>query len=592
MQLPRFSWRRNAVLALAMMSSLSVSAALSSESAYAEDMNQVKSTGGAVSVQTMTADGLQSGVSTSTDLMPGESFSASNELFDVENGQEPGVPGGQQPGDEGGQQPGEEPGVPGGQQPGDEGGQQPGEEPGVPGGQQPGDEGGQQPGDEGEHSTDSETGDSDDGLDSDVQDGWVELDGKKYWYVDGAPVTNNIVVDPETGAKYWASEDGSIVVGEDVYVPRDPSSVDHEEWASSDAYRNENGMWIRLGSDGEMVLGEDNHNGHWYYFDPNTGEMMKGFIFQSGKWVYYDDIMGWMVYGEQYRPANDTDTQLHWYYFDEWTGATTYKWRYIQQGSSGKWVYYDDYMGWMVYGEQYRPANNSDTQLHWYYFDEWTGATTYRWKYVASQNKTVYYDDYMGWMIYGWRDTGDHQYGVGTNWHFFDRYTGALMTGNDRNNSAFDCYNNIRGGSSKTPYYIVVDKNNFRTVIFQWSGSDWDVAKVFRCGLGRPEANNGRGTQEGFWYLGENVPSRPVPSYMWRANYDRMFNDTTSGVKYRVHYIWDQGFHSTVYTSSTPPEQQLERYISDGCVRLLEEDAAWLYNNCANGTRVYIFSRY
>ena len=118
------------------------------------------------------------------------------------------------------------------------------------------------------------------------------------------------------------------------------------------------------------------------------------------------------------------------------------------------------------------------------------------------------------------------------------------------------------------------------------------MAKVFRCGLGRPEANNGRGTQEGFWYLGENVPSRPVPSYMWRANYDRMFNDTTSGVKYRVHYIWDQGFHSTVYTSSTPPEQQLERYISDGCVRLLEEDAAWLYNNCANGTRVYIFSRY
>ena len=37
MDLPRFSWRRNAVLAIAMVSSLSLSVALAAEPAYAED---------------------------------------------------------------------------------------------------------------------------------------------------------------------------------------------------------------------------------------------------------------------------------------------------------------------------------------------------------------------------------------------------------------------------------------------------------------------------------------------------------------------------------------------------------------------------
>ena len=614
MDLPRFSWRRNAVLAIAMVSSLSLSVALASEPAYAEDLADTKAADEAALVESVEVRNAQN----TNFVFSGEhSTDSSNET----SGEPGGEPSGDEASDElGGEPSGDVDGEPSGDETlGEQGGDssdgqgdgQPGNEPSGelgngPSGELGGEPSGNGPSDElgGEPSSDDEmigeqgeelSGEKDDeGEESkpEIKDGWVEQDGKKYWYVDGVPVKNSTVVDPETGAKYWASEDGSIVTGEDVYVPRDPSTVDAEQWASSEEYRAANGKWIRLEDDGKMVLGEDYYNGHWYYFDPITGEMMKNFTFHSGKWVYYDDIMGWMLYGEQYRPASKTDTQLHWYYFDEWTGATSYKWRYVSQGASGKWVYYDDYMGWMVYGEQYRPANSSDTQLHWYYFDEWTGATTYRWKYIASQNKTVYYDDFMGWMIYGWRDTGDHQYGVGTNWHFFDRYTGALMTANDRNNSAHDCYINIQGGTSKTPYYIVVDKNNFRTVIFHWSGSDWDVAKVFRCGLGRPEANLGRGTQEGFYYLGENVPYWPIPSSeMWRANYDRMYNDTSAGVKYRVHYLWDQGFHSTVYTSSTPAEQQLERYISDGCVRLLEEDAAWLYNTCANGTRVYIFSR-
>lgn len=364
--------------------------------------------------------------------------------------------------------------------------------------------------------------------------------GKRYWYENGERVSSHAFYDPVTDEWYWADADGSIARDKDVWIPRDESNPDPA-----------NGKWVRVGADYVMVKGEqytlsrDDDKWHWWYFDLITGEMAKSFN-------YIVDSMG-----------------------------------------KGKWVYYDDIMGWMVYGEQYRPSSKTDSQLHWYYFDDYTGATTYRWKYIASQNKTVYYDDVMGWMVYRWRYIQNSGKGVNTDWHYFDRYTGALMTENDRGNAAHDSYVNIQGGSSKTSYYIVVDKDNFRTVIFQWGGNDWDVAKVFKCGLGAPNANNGRGTQEGFWYLGENIPAgHRVPDEMWRANYDRMYDDTSSGVKYRVHYIWDQGFHSTVYTSSIPPEQQLERYISDGCVRLLESDAKWLYDHCGNGTRVYIFRRY
>lgn len=365
-----------------------------------------------------------------------------------------------------------------------------------------------------------------------------ETSGARYWYENGAYVATHAFYDPATDAWYWADADGTVARDKDAFIPVDESNY------------NKGGKWVRINADYRMIKGEqyavsrDDGQWHWWYFDPITGEMAKNF-------------------------------------------------NYIVANGQGKWVYYDDIMGWMVYGQQYRPSNKTDTQLHWYYFDEWTGATQYRWKYIDGQNKTVYYDDIMGWMVYRWRYIADGRYGNNTQWHYFDRYTGALMTANDRGNSAHDCYVNIQGGSSKTPYYIVVDKDNFRTVIFQWGGNDWDVVQVFKCGLGRPSANQGRGTQEGFWYLGENVPAgSSVPSRMWRANYDRMLNDTTSGVKYRIHYIWDQGFHSTVYTSSTPAEQQLERYISDGCVRLLEQDAKWLWDHCANGTRVYIFRRY
>lgn len=368
--------------------------------------------------------------------------------------------------------------------------------------------------------------------------------GKRYWYEGGEIVASHSFYDPVTNNWYWADADGTIAHGKDAFIPKD-SSVDMDRFLNDADYRNANGKWVRFDNNYVMVKGENYYNDHWYYFDTTTSEMVKHFAYVT--------------------PTN---------------------------GGQGKWVFYDEITGQMLYGEQYKTSNKTDNTYHWYYLNDYTGAVTYGWWTIPASGKVVFYDRVLGWMKYGWVDTGDKVVGNNTNWHFFNRYTGECMTQDDRGNAAHDSWLRMYDGTSKTDKYICVDKDNFRTIIFQRVGSDWDVMKVFKCGLGRPEANMGRGTQEGVWYLGENVPSYPVPDDLWRANYDRMENDTTSGVRWRIHYIWDQGFHGTVYTSSIPAEQQLEKYISDGCVRLLEVDAKWLWDNCANGTRVYIWRRY
>ncbi len=72
------------------------------------------------------------------------------------------------------------------------------------------------------------------------------------------------------------------------------------------------------------------------------------------------------------------------------------------ESSGGKTVYYDTSTGRMLYGQQKLHDNNDGTgSRYWYYFNDSTGATTYGFKYIASQKKTVYYRPVTGKMVYG-----------------------------------------------------------------------------------------------------------------------------------------------------------------------------------------------
>lgn len=143
-----------------------------------------------------------------------------------------------------------------------------------------------------------------------VQD---EQTGARYWFEQGRYVTEHAFYDPTSNEWYWADADGTIARGKDVFIP------------VNEADRSQGGKWVRVADDYHMIKGEDcrvspvDGRWHWWYFDPITGAMAKGATSVTSangtKTVYYDDTMGWMLYG--WHTIGSTT-----YYFDTVTGET------------------------------------------------------------------------------------------------------------------------------------------------------------------------------------------------------------------------------------------------------------------------------
>ena len=114
-----------------------------------------------------------------------------------------------------------------------------------------------------------------------------------------------------------------------------------------------------------MVHGESQVREHWYFFDDDSsssnGQVVYGWKYLSssgGKWVYYQQGLGVMLYGEQHIDGA-------WYYLDPVTGARKSGWQRLKS-NGGKTVYYGA-DGKMQYGTQYINGRL-------YYFDSVTGA--------------------------------------------------------------------------------------------------------------------------------------------------------------------------------------------------------------------------
>ncbi len=177
--------------------------------------------------------------------------------------------------------------------------------------------------------------------------GWHMENGERYWYDHGIMARDKEVYDPGTDAWYWFDEDGTMATDKDVFIPTNEARTE--------------GKWVRYDSNGGMVKGEDLRYGGWYWFDPVTGEMIKGFVFipeegSAGKWVYYDEIDGQMHHGESCINGG-------WYYFDEWTGKMTHGEYYRNDA----WYYYDQITGIMAHGWVTLPDGTRA------YYDEVTG---------------------------------------------------------------------------------------------------------------------------------------------------------------------------------------------------------------------------
>ncbi|WP_223592234.1 5'-nucleotidase C-terminal domain-containing protein [Neobacillus bataviensis] len=304
-----------------------------------------------------------------------------------------------------------------------------------------------------------------------IHTGWLELEGKKYYFnqdgvmqtgwmklneswfyfgIDGVMQTGWLALD---GNKYYLGTDGVLKTGwvtiENVNYFFGPNGVMKTGWVYAA------GKWYFLGADGAMQNGLVEINGKKYYLGTD-GAMQTGWITLDGNVYFFNNNgtmqTGWLdLGGNRYYLGTDgvlqtdwVEIEGNWYFFDE-TGVMVTGWAQIDEE-----YYYFDPEGIMAIGLNYiddelyyfdedgvNQIGWVDIDGQWYYFDEDTGALKLGW---VLSNKKWYFQDEDG-IVTGWvKDKGKwyflHSDGVmKTGWvkdagkWYFLASSGAMQTG-------------------------------------------------------------------------------------------------------------------------------------------------------------------
>lgn len=127
--------------------------------------------------------------------------------------------------------------------------------------------------------------------------------------------------------------------------------------------------------------------------------------------------------------------------------------------------------------------------------------------------------------------------------------------------------------SSDSNYIIHVDITNQKTYIYSGSTDNWIIERTFICSTGI----KGEDTPEGVFTIQDKG--------------DLFFSEKyNQGGKYWINSLNDFLFHSLPldYTKNNIVDYTLGVPASDGCIRLSESDAKWLYDTIPSGSKVII----
>ena len=220
------------------------------------------------------------------------------------------------------------------------------------------------------------------------KNGWVEENGKKYWYENGVKQgttgRGKEIYDPDSDAWYWldAVQGGAMTVSKDVYQESAAG-----QWADKP---DGTGKWVRYDENGHMVKGWQTTDKGTYYFDLITGAMAKGagdidgvpcaFDQNTGigldkQWVTINGADYWYENGvrqglegrgkEIYDPASDA-----WYWLDSVDqGKKATSKDVYQESEAGQWADRPDGTGkWVRYDAQGHMIKGWSADKR-YYFD-------------------------------------------------------------------------------------------------------------------------------------------------------------------------------------------------------------------------------
>lgn len=220
------------------------------------------------------------------------------------------------------------------------------------------------------------------------KNGWVEENGKKYWYEKGVKQgttgRGKEIYDPDSDAWYWldAVQGGAMTVSKDVYQESAAG-----QWADKP---DGTGKWVRYDENGHMVKGWQTTEKGTYYFDPTFGTMAKGVTEIDGvpcafdqntgigldkQWVTINGADYWYEKGvrqglegrgkEIYDPASDA-----WYWLDSVDqGKKATSKDVYQESEAGQWADRPDGTGkWVRYDAQGHMIKGWSADKR-YYFD-------------------------------------------------------------------------------------------------------------------------------------------------------------------------------------------------------------------------------
>lgn len=139
--------------------------------------------------------------------------------------------------------------------------------------------------------------------------------------------------------------------------------------------------------------------------------------------------------------------------------------------------------------------------------------------------------------------------------------------------------NTKKNNSNTTPYYIKVNYGAQVVTIYQ-KDSNGDYTVPFKSMV----CSTGSATPKSGVY---SIPSR----WRWGALFGNVYGQYVTKITGNIL------FHSVPYLRNGDASSleyweydKLGTYASAGCVRLTVNDAKWIYNNCANGTKVEFYS--
>lgn len=229
------------------------------------------------------------------------------------------------------------------------------------------------------------------------KNGWVEENGKKYWYEKGVKQgttgRGKEIYDPDSDAWYWldAVQGGAMTVNKDVYQESAAG-----QWADKP---DGTGKWVRYDENGHMVKGWQTTEKGTYYFDPTYGTMAKGVTEIDGVPCAFDQSTG-IGLDKQWVTINGAD---YWYE------------KGVRQGldGRGKEIYdpASDVWYWLDAVDQGKKATSKDV-----YQESEAGQWADR---ADGTGKWVRYDA-QGHMIKGW--SADKRY-------YFDPIYGTMAKG-------------------------------------------------------------------------------------------------------------------------------------------------------------------